>query len=252
MWIRNWSRTEYPRIRLLCFPCAGGGIHVYRRWARRMPPDVGVCAVELPGHDSRLAEPPQTDLGSLLTGPLRPAVEALLDRPMAVFGHSMGAVLAADLCSEIGRDRGWHPALFVAAGAETPDQMRVPYGPDSTDQQILRYLDIMGGSAPQLLADDEYRQLLISAVRADLTLIATRRPAPPSPLGCPLRVYAGEQDRSLSHGQAMAWKQLGTGDFAVRSFPGGHFFPSTAADLVLEALVTDIGAAMDTARPGPS
>jgi surfactin synthase thioesterase subunit len=244
VWIRDWSRSEEPRIRLLCFPCAGGGIHVYRQWARRLPPHIGLLAVELPGHDSRVAEPPETDLEALLGGPLRQAVEVVLDRPLAVYGHSVGAVLAADLCRALGRDLDWRPALFVAAGAAAPELRDVPFGAESTDEEIAGYLEWLGSAAGQLLADEEYRHLVISAVRADLGMAANRTPAPGATLDCPVRAYIGEQDPAVDPRHAMAWQDMSNGDFALRAFPGGHFFPQTSAEFVLDALVADLDAAV--------
>ncbi|MFD1547402.1 thioesterase II family protein [Nonomuraea guangzhouensis] len=244
-WIRDWSKAEDPSIRLLCLPCAGGGIHVYRRWAQRLPRWVGVLALELPGHDSRLTESPVTNLDELLEGPLIRAVEPLLDRPLALFGHSMGAMLAADLCQALQQRSDWQPALFVAAAAQVPNRERIPFDDTATDAQILSYLDAVGGTPPGIRGHDEFMRHLIDAVRADLAL-ASRRSAVPLPkLSCPVRVYLGESDPSMSRADALAWQDTGAHDFAVRVFPGGHLFPQTATEPLLEALLNDLPAATE-------
>jgi surfactin synthase thioesterase subunit len=88
--------TAAPRLRLFCFPYAGGGASIYRTWPDDLPRDVEVCAIQLPGRERRLSEPPLRSLQKaveILVGVMRP----YLDLPFALFGHSMGALLAYEV-----------------------------------------------------------------------------------------------------------------------------------------------------------
>src|SRR4051794_36920377 len=100
------------RRRLFCLPHAGGGAAAFRRWADGMAAAVEVVAVQPPGRETRFREPPFTDWRSLVVS-LADALPA--DRPFALFGHSLGALLAFELARELRRRGGPPPDhLFVA------------------------------------------------------------------------------------------------------------------------------------------
>jgi len=100
-WIKVFQPQPDARLRLFCFPYAGGGASIYRLWHRDLPGGVEVCAVQLPGRESRWREEPFRRVPPLADA----ATEALaprLGRPYAFFGHSMGAVIAFEVAR---RDR---------------------------------------------------------------------------------------------------------------------------------------------------
>ena len=102
-------------VRLFCLPWAGGGASAYRAWKRAMPEAIEVCPVQLPGREDRVSEPPFRRVEPCIAA-LTAAIVPRLDRPYALFGHSMGAILAFELVHAL-RRRGLHPPvrLFVAA-----------------------------------------------------------------------------------------------------------------------------------------
>src|SRR3954452_18726567 len=90
----RWLPTR-PRSRggmgLFCFAYAGGGASVFRDWIGALGGSVEVCPVQLPGREGRFREPAFTRLAPLVDS----LVESLgphLDRPFALFGHSLGAL----------------------------------------------------------------------------------------------------------------------------------------------------------------
>src|SRR5215467_3967748 len=92
-WVPWRNTTRRVRLRLLCFPYAGGSSSSYRSWSAALPEGIEICPVELAGRGNRFQEAPCRDLGGLvrdLSNELRP----LLDIPFAIFGHSMGALLS--------------------------------------------------------------------------------------------------------------------------------------------------------------
>src|SRR6185437_11668624 len=91
--VRPWSRAA---VRLVCFPYAGGGASMYRDWAGAMGDSIEVWPIQLPGREARFCEPAFTRLAPLVEG-LADAVGPHLDRPFALFGHSLGALVAFEL-----------------------------------------------------------------------------------------------------------------------------------------------------------
>lgn len=242
--LRDWSTRDDVAARLLCLPAAGSGPQIFRRWARRLPRHIGVLAVELPGHGARLREPPPTSVSAVVDGPLRDEVRALLDRPLVVFGHSMGALLAFELCRRAGAGTDWRPALFVAAACAEPEAEHVPSDvARMSDAEVLDFLRVSGGTAAELLANREYAELLAPVVRADLRLVAGHRFEAEPVLGCPVRAYVGSDDPAVTSTSAAGWARQGD-DGAVVTFPGGHFFFQDSEDAVIRQLCRDIDGAI--------
>lgn len=241
-WLRNWSRQAEPAAHLLCLPPAGGAAHLYRRWPARLPGDVGVVAVELPGHGSRMREEPVGDLAALVGGALLDEAEALLDRPLVVFGHSMGAIVGFELCRALRRVRpSWRPAGFVAAGCEAPSVLATrDYTGRMTDDGIRRFLTETGGTPEEVLGNAGFFDLLRPVIRADLGMLRARAHTDEPPLGCPVRVYLGATDATIDPVKAGLWAAESDGDHAVQVFPGGHFFTREAESIVLARLRHDV------------
>ncbi|SEG84363.1 Surfactin synthase thioesterase subunit [Actinacidiphila yanglinensis] len=248
-WLRDWSMDDQVELRVLCLPPAGGSSRLYRRWPHLLPPHVGVVSVELPGRGTRADEPAATTLEQIVP-PLSRAAAGLLDRPLVVFGHSMGGAVGAELVRELRRSAGLVPDLLVAAGCEPPRSPRRKDDVDRlTDAGLRDFLAQAGGTPQELLANEEYLRMLMPVLRADLTVLAGRPVAPQAPpLDCPVRVYLGADDRSVSQERAARWQDESDGDFQIRIFPGGHFFVQESTDLVLARLGQDVAQVLRRAR----
>ncbi|GAB3465523.1 thioesterase II family protein [Actinophytocola sediminis] len=245
-WLRDWTARDGAAARLLCFPPGASGPQIYRRWAKRLPGRIAVLAVELPGHGARLREPPPRSVAEVVDGPLLDEVAALTDRPLVVYGHSMGALLALELFRRLGH----RPALFVAGACAAPETEHVP--PEvatMSDEDVLAFLRASGGTDPAIMADPEYLSLLIPLVRADFGMIAGHRFGTRPPLDCPVRTYLGAEDPEATARNAAGWAAQSDGDHDVAVFPGGHFFIQSAEDAVLSRLTGDIDAMLAVA-PG--
>jgi surfactin synthase thioesterase subunit len=241
-WLRDWSGDEEPLTRLLCFPPAGGGAQGYRSWPKLLPPHLGVVTVELPGHGARRDEPLVSTLPGLLGGGLLDEVRILLDRPVVVFGHSMGGIVGAEVCRALLAQDGWRPLLFVAAGCAAPDLPSVPdFDTRLTDKGILDFLRDAGGTPADILDNEEYLAMIRPVVRADLTAIAHRELSAQPRLGCPVRSYVGSDDPRVSADRALGWEIESDGDFQQCTFPGGHFFVQDRVEMMLSRLQRDIG-----------
>ena len=244
MWLRDWTRRPRAAARLLCLPSAGGSASAFRGWAAGLPAWLGVVAVELPGHGARMGQRPVSSAGELFSGGLVDEVRALSDRPLILFGHSLGGRIALGLAAALARAGAAAPLLLVVAACECPapaapirDRGR---DPDLDDAAVRAFLRRQGGTDPQVLADPELMGLLLPAVRADLRLAFDLDREPAEPLPAPVHVYLGDDDRSVPRESALGWAEYSGPGFALRSFPGGHFFVRESEDEVLLALDADI------------
>jgi surfactin synthase thioesterase subunit len=229
--------AEAP-VRLLCLPYAGAGASVFGGWLRAAPPGLQVCPVQLPGRENRLWEPPFTELAPLVRG-LADAAAPLLDRPLALFGHSMGALLGFELARELRRRAASPPvALFLSAHRAPHLPSRSPTIHHLPDSEFIQEVTRRYQAIPAaVLQDAELMRLLLPGLKADFGVLERYVYAPEAPLECPLTVFGGEADPTVTGPELEAWRDQTTGPFHVRLFPGDHFFLRTQAQPLLSSIL---------------
>ncbi|HVF55642.1 MAG TPA: thioesterase domain-containing protein [Pyrinomonadaceae bacterium] len=237
-WLIRAPSNASARIRLFCFPYAGGSAAIYRSWQSALQPGVEVCPVQLPGRGSRMREPSFTRIGPLLAA----AAEALrpyMDMPFAFFGHSMGAIVSFELARLLRREYGLMPRHLFLSGRsapQTPDADSVTY--NLPDEEFVEELHNLGGTPKEVLEHPELLRLMMPVVRADFEVSQTYRYTSEPPLDCPFTVFGGLEDVDASRERLEAWREHTSGAFSLRMFPGNHFFLNTAEPLLLRTLAS--------------
>jgi surfactin synthase thioesterase subunit len=235
LWFTVFPSQSRPRARLLCFAHAGGSAAVFRPWAALVPGDVELVAVELPARRARLAEPAVTSIAAIVSA-LTNEVGPLLDRPFALFGHSMGAIVAFEFARalrELGRPL---PAQLFVSGARAPQLARVPDLHTLPREAFIAGVVALGGLPVELTAEPDLMDLVLPALRADFTAIETWRYAPAPPFTFPITAFGGTEDPRVAERQLALWAEHTTGPFGVRVFPGGHFYLDKHRAALLELL----------------
>lgn len=238
-WFPSLKQQTGVRLRLFCFPYAGGGTAVFRGWAERLPAWIGVCPARLPGRESRLAEPAFDRVEPLveaLFGVLREHLEA----PYALFGHSLGALVAFELARRLEREGRPRPVALVVASARAPQFRLEPLLEAEPDEEaFIEELRRLGGGEA-LLENEELRKLMLPVLRADCALARRYCYEPGPPLAVPIRAYAGSSDARLDRAALEAWKDQTRSTFRLRFFAGGHFFLHCPEAEFLRALAEDL------------
>ncbi len=224
-WISPRTRVEGAAIRLFCLPHAGAGTAMFYGWKRFLPAWVEICPILLPGREARLAEDPWTDSRELIAA-MTDALRGHLGLPYAIFGHSMGALLAFELAQSL-RAAGQRPPehLFVSG------RMAPQLDPGSRSLHTLpqdRFIEAIdaryGGLPQEILANQELLEIYLPILRADLQLLETHFHGFPEPLDCPISAFAGADDPNVSGEALDAWGEQTSGSFKSRRFEGGHFY----------------------------
>jgi medium-chain acyl-[acyl-carrier-protein] hydrolase len=239
-WLSNKSYDERAALRLICFPYAGGDVDIFRAWSKALSPAVEVCPVQLPGRGRRFFEDPFTNLTQLvqiLTRELQP----YLDKPFALFGHSMGAIMSFELARALRNERLAEPVhLFVSGwrAPHIPSRERPSY--DLPQDEFLEKLRRLGGTPAELLENAKFVKLLLPLLRADFEVIQTYAYSPQPPLTCPITALGGSHDHVAGREELEAWREHTTASFSLRMLPGEHFFLHTAQPLMLEILAREL------------
>lgn len=237
----NSIRTNSERrLSLFCFPYAGGGASIYREWAADLPPSIEVCPIQLPGRENRWNETPFTSLSSLVED-LATILLPMFKLPFVFFGHSMGALISFELARALRRKTHKAPIHLFISSARAP---QIP-DPDSPihqlpDAEFIKELQRLNGIPEMVLQDAELMHLVLPTLRADITLCETYEYFPDESLSCPITAYGGQLDKKVQREHLAGWSAQTSGAFTFRSFPGDHFYLTSARKLLLRAVSAEL------------
>jgi len=247
-WIRGGGRIHEPAARLLCLPPAGGSAGAYRGWQRAADDDdIEVLAVQPPGRGPRHGEPSCATIDELVDA-IVGALDPWLDRPLALFGHSMGALVAFELALRLEHGCGIRPALLAVAAASPPQaDARGHAHAALEDDDLVERLWAAGGLPEHVLAHPDLLALVLPAIRVDLGAVARYRPSGSSRVSCPILTFAAVDDPLATPAGMRGWSATTTGPAAAREFDGGHHFVARHGEAVLRELRSAVHAHVATA-----
>jgi len=231
------QRPLSPNLRIFCFPYAGGGASAFRVWPAHLPAEIEVCAVELPGHESRWVEPPITNISELVHI-LADILPAHSDVPLAFFGHSMGALIAFELARELRRRQQVSLEHLFVSGFRAPQLIDpAPLMHQMSESLFLQELRERYGTPDEIARDPELAELYLPVMRADFALCESYSYSQEDPFDFPISGFGGIEDPKINREQLQAWRAQTRGSFHFRVFPGGHFYlNSTSRPLLLRVL----------------
>ncbi|WP_024646108.1 thioesterase II family protein [Pseudomonas syringae] len=210
-------------LTLFCLPFSGASAMFYSPWRRKVPEWLNVRPLELPGRGMRMDEALQTDIVQLASQ-LADEISAELDKPYALFGHSLGGLLAFELAHAL-RDRGLPAplALFASATAGPARRDVSEYAVAKTDEQLIARLRSLNGTSENVIGNEELMQLMLPILRADFLLCGSFVYGEREPLSVPIHVFGGKQDR-VSVEELLDWQQETCTGFSLDMFEGHHFY----------------------------
>jgi len=203
-------------------------------FAKTFTMDVKRIAVQYPGrkgaHDvgSFTGIP---ELADAVFGKLSPVVGP--DDKVALFGHSMGAMVAFEAARRFEAAGRPVVALFVSACA-APGRVGYEYIPES-DRGLLDAVEAMTGANPEFLANEEFAAKILPTLRG-FKAISNYDCPPEATVACPIYAFFADDDEAATREKVAPWSERTTSDFAMREFPGHHFYVNDH----LPELVSDI------------
>ena len=241
----SWFSVPRPQpsghARLFCIPHAGGGASCYHSWSRALSVEsIEVRSVQLPGRENRLREAPFRSMAPLVIA-LADHVEPFLDRPYGFFGHSMGALVAFEWARELRRRGHAGPAFLCASGATAPQVPREdePLHQLPGDEFVRQVTARYQGIPQQVLKHQELLDLVLPALRADLSVIETYEFRDRTRLPCGISAFAGRDDRHVTPEKLAPWRELSGGRFASQLFAGDHFYLHDRRDELINAILLE-------------
>ncbi|MFF5185596.1 thioesterase II family protein [Streptomyces sp. NPDC000345] len=231
---------------LVCLPFAGAGASFFRPWQRVAGERLTVLPLQLPGRERRIDEDPYTDARTATDGLLADLRSTLADDPglprrIALFGHSLGAVLAYELAHRLAAEPGGTTLvrLFVS-GSPQPAEQRTRRATGLPDDAFLARVNEFAGYTHEALDDPEMRELILPTLRADVEMHENYAPSTDLPLPAPLTVLRGSDDELVSRDEAEAWAKVAGAGFTSVELPGGHMYLTESAAGLIDVIAADV------------
>ena len=230
-WIRRLVPAPSADQLLLCLPYAGGSATYFWPFARALAPEVEVLAIQYPGRQERHHEPFVETMDELADR-VTDAVAPVIDRPLAIFGHSMGASLGYEVALRLAAS-GVDPTLLLVSGRRAPSAVRHERLHEAGEGELLDEISKLGGTNPALLQDPELKRHFYRILKADYR-VAERYAHPPGPpLRLPIAALTGDSDPKVDLDEVRQWSEHTDGPFEMKVMPGGHFFLNDNLDAVV-------------------
>ncbi|WP_413173053.1 thioesterase II family protein [Anabaena azotica] len=235
-WVTCPKPNPQAKLRLFCLPYAGGSAIIFRTWPNDLPPTIEVCPIELPGRGRKMNLPPYTEMQPLVSE-IAQNIIPYLDKPFAIFGHSMGGLVSFELARLLRSDYNLTPLhLFISARNApqiTPAKRPIYNLPDAEFWQEIRNFN---GTPDDVIENEEIIQLFLPILRADFTVLDTYNYTHQPPFDFPISVFGGLQDQEFTDYELEAWKEHTIAFFNLHKFEGNHFFIKESQNVLLKSI----------------
>ncbi|ABG50658.1 Thioesterase [Trichodesmium erythraeum IMS101] len=236
-WIKIFQPCPQPQLRLFCFHPSAAGATLFRLWGKYLPSNIEVCAIQLPGRETRIKETLITKWDDLLSPLIQELQPLITEYPFVFFGHSLGALISFEVVRQLRRQKLPIPKYMFVSGRRPPhipiDNLR-HQAPNPILISILREY---GGTPEAVLQNQDLMELFLPILRADFTLNEKYIYFPEAPFEFPIVAFRGTDDIEVSKQKLSQWEQHTISNFALHEFPGGHMFFQQQPKVLIEAIL---------------
>ncbi len=245
---------ESAKLRLICFPYAGGSPAVYQRWSDALPEAIEVVSIDFRQRDVALASGLFRTIDEAADA-IGEALLPLLDRPFALFGHCMGAIVMYEVAWRLQERHGCVAQHLFASGCMAPHLYNSPLVHEQDDRSFLDILHLISFSGTRALLDDDgLRKDLFPGLRRDFEAVALYGDGfqMRAPLAAPITGIAASDDLFAAPKAMRAWDRYSTQRYDLALLSGDHYFIETQRQTVTRLVASRLGldGATDAASPG--
>jgi len=193
-------------------------------------------AVQMPGHESRIAEELISDI-DLIIDKLAMAITPYLDKSYIFYGHSLGALISFELTRRLNKMNVPLPKHLIVSGRaapHTPSKNSIIH--NLPNHEFIIKLKEYNGLPDIVLYNQELLDLFLPIIRADFKLSESYIYKEDIPLPVPIITLVGQGDSNIIIENVALWKKHTTKNFREYVLPGDHFFIKTECEAVLNII----------------
>ncbi|BBC27204.1 thioesterase II family protein [Pseudanabaena sp. ABRG5-3] len=243
-WILQPKLSHSTSLNLICFPPGGCGASIFNSWSKYLPSGLAISAVQLPGRETRFKEVAFSNMALLISELLISLLPYVKNVPFAVFGHSVGALIAFEFVRQLHQNHLPSPEYLIVSGRRAPHIPLDKILHLQADSALIEELRLIGGTSDLILDDPELMSLFLPIVRADFTINETYQVFNEFSVNCPILAMGGYDDPLVNQDFLEQWRQYTTGEFEAVMLSGGHMTfkenPQPLLDVVVRKLVKNI------------
>jgi medium-chain acyl-[acyl-carrier-protein] hydrolase len=226
------------KIKLFCFPYAGGSTQMYHSWDSRLHPKIELCPIELSGRGQRFNEPLYKDFGELITDIFHQVKHDILETPYVFFGHSLGALIAFELVHKIGAANLPYPKHIFYSGKSAPnlENTRKTFYHLMESEKFKAEIMKLGGTSPVIFENKELAELFLPIIKNDFKMAETYHFMEGRKLyNGEITVFLGKND-AMTAAQCHEWIRCTSGICKIMYFNGGHFFITDESERIISTI----------------
>ncbi|WP_223874251.1 alpha/beta fold hydrolase [Salinispora mooreana] len=256
-WLRVYENDGRPELSLVCLPHAGGTASMFSSWYPLLPAGIELISVQYPGRHDRMTERYVEDV-SLVADQVAAELREWRGRPIALFGHSVGAAIAYEVAIRLERDLESSPQHLFVSGRMAPHHGHGKTDQTLSDEDLVAEVRRFGGHGLEALEVRDLWPVILPPLRADLRMADRYRPASLKPLQIPVTAFVGDSDHMCPPAELASWRDATSVELDVQVMHGGHHYLTEQPERVVEAIVRRLcptvpGAGRPEARSrGPS
>ena len=239
-WFIFPKANPLAKLRLFCFAYAGGSASIFHSWPIKLAPEIEVCAIQLPGRGNRIGETLLTSLEEVAKQ-ITEAITPYLDKPFAMFGHCVGAILMFEVARNICLQHNKLPLHLFPSGAAAPHLYMATQAYTLSDEGFIDTLKFINFSSTEtLVKDPSLQELLFPSLRMDFEMAAKYRYKDALALELPITAFGAWEDVFAPPNVVNRWREYSDNNFSSIIYPGGHYFLETEESAILEQISQEL------------
>ncbi|WP_009545082.1 type I polyketide synthase [Crocosphaera subtropica] len=238
---RNWLEFYQPQpqanYRLFCLHHLGGNASLFQKWSSELEPKVEVVPLQILRKSQNINQTNENQF-HLLIEAMEKVLAPYLDKPFAIYGHSMGAIMAFELAQKLSQTQGkLLQHLFVSSSFSPQKINRVLKENQLSLEEILNVSEI----PEEIRQDSSMMEEITSIFQVDLQLLKSYVYTKNSPLNCPISTFGGKGDPLIKQEDLLPWADHTHIGFRFMMFPGNHMFlMGKSHKLLLQTILKEI------------
>jgi len=231
----------------------GVGASLFTRFLLNPPDDYDILAVQTPGRENRVAEPLTPSVDELVNQ-IVPELLPFFDRPVVIWGHSFGGIVAWEVIRRLGDEHRCAPIHLVVTGTEAPHAV-----PMWQKREIMLKAMVTDNSPEYLLSQSRFvddpeffKRIIVPGMRRDMPLLQSYRFEESPPLDCPIVAFAARQDDMVYTDLIREWSGYTRGGFELIEVDGDHWFLDRNRELITTTINAIAARFVDNQSIAPS